>query len=334
MAEWQWKRWTAVERVAAGELSVSDAARAAGVSRRQMRRLVRAIKAEGRSALTHGNRWWVPPSKLAAATITRIVTLPDDLSRLQRCALHGEPAGGIATAGRERREGPPDPARAGCPRPAAPPTAPASAAARPACAGRPDAAVGQQPARLARRPWSLVMPGRRDRRCDGGSPQARTSSRRMRRGVPARPRRDRHGPRGAVEHLHGPARGVEAQRRSLDRGGRAARAARSHPDRPRPRGARHRGDLRRPVPASRRGVERLWGTLQDRLVSELRLATACTVDDANLVLTRHGPAHHARFAVPAQAPRQGESRQSSGQGQPLHPRRAWPFAYLQVYCDA
>ena len=75
MAEWQWKRWTAVERIAAGELTMPEAARAVGVSVRQLRRLVHAIKADGQAALQHGNQGRVPANKLAPATIARIVTL-------------------------------------------------------------------------------------------------------------------------------------------------------------------------------------------------------------------------------------------------------------------
>src|SRR5438046_14207 len=47
-------------------------------------------------------------------------------------------------------------------------------------------------------------------------------------------------------------------------------------------------------------VERLWGTLQDRLVSELRLAGARTIAEANAVLERYCPVHNRRFAIPAQ----------------------------------
>ena len=50
-------------------------------------------------------------------------------------------------------------------------------------------------------------------------------------------------------------------------------------------------------PQAKGRVERLWGTLQDRLVSELRLAKARTAADANTVLARYRPAHNARFAV-------------------------------------
>jgi transposase len=47
-------------------------------------------------------------------------------------------------------------------------------------------------------------------------------------------------------------------------------------------------------------VERLWGVLQDRLISELRLAGASTRGQANKVLNEYRQAHNKRFAVPAQ----------------------------------
>ena len=52
-------------------------------------------------------------------------------------------------------------------------------------------------------------------------------------------------------------------------------------------------------PQAKGRVERLWGTAQDRLTSELRLAKAKTVQDANEVLFRYAPDHNRRFAVPA-----------------------------------
>lgn len=51
-------------------------------------------------------------------------------------------------------------------------------------------------------------------------------------------------------------------------------------------------------PQAKGRVERMWGTLQDRLVSELRLAGACTAEEANAVLERYRPEHNRRFAVP------------------------------------
>ncbi len=55
-------------------------------------------------------------------------------------------------------------------------------------------------------------------------------------------------------------------------------------------------------PQARGRIERLWGTFQDRLVSELRLASASTIEEANQVLLSYLPKHNARFAVPARQP--------------------------------
>lgn len=52
-------------------------------------------------------------------------------------------------------------------------------------------------------------------------------------------------------------------------------------------------------PQAKGRVERLWGTLQDRLVSELRLNQTKTVEEANTVLERMRPEHNARFAIAA-----------------------------------
>lgn len=48
-------------------------------------------------------------------------------------------------------------------------------------------------------------------------------------------------------------------------------------------------------PQAKGRIERLWGTFQDRLVSELRLAGICTRDDANAFLESYLPAFNARF---------------------------------------
>jgi transposase len=55
-------------------------------------------------------------------------------------------------------------------------------------------------------------------------------------------------------------------------------------------------------PQAKGRVERLWGTFQDRLVSELRLADARTLAEANRVLSHFLPEYNQRFSVPAQEP--------------------------------
>jgi transposase len=55
-------------------------------------------------------------------------------------------------------------------------------------------------------------------------------------------------------------------------------------------------------PQAKGRIERLWGTFQDRLVSELRLAGARTIEEANEVLWKFLPEYNQRFKVePAEA---------------------------------
>jgi transposase len=56
-------------------------------------------------------------------------------------------------------------------------------------------------------------------------------------------------------------------------------------------------------PQAKGRIERLWGTFQDRLSSELRLAGAADLETANKVLHRFLPDHNRRFA---RAPRETE----------------------------
>ena len=55
-------------------------------------------------------------------------------------------------------------------------------------------------------------------------------------------------------------------------------------------------------PQAKGRIERLWGTFQDRLASELRLAQVSNLMDANQLLARHLPRHNRRFTVAPQDP--------------------------------
>ena len=55
-------------------------------------------------------------------------------------------------------------------------------------------------------------------------------------------------------------------------------------------------------PQAKGRIERLWGTFQDRLVSELRLARARTLEETNAVLQAFLPRYNARFTRPAAQP--------------------------------
>jgi len=52
-------------------------------------------------------------------------------------------------------------------------------------------------------------------------------------------------------------------------------------------------------PQAKGRIERLWGTFQDRLVSELRLAQVATIEEANRFLPDFLDRHNAQFTLPA-----------------------------------
>ena len=56
-------------------------------------------------------------------------------------------------------------------------------------------------------------------------------------------------------------------------------------------------------PQAKGRIERLFGTLQDRLVAELRLAHITTLEAANRFLPTYLPRHNARFAIAPAEPR-------------------------------
>ena len=55
-------------------------------------------------------------------------------------------------------------------------------------------------------------------------------------------------------------------------------------------------------PQAKGRVERLWQTFQDRLVSELRLVGASSIQEANQVLAQFLPEYNRKFRVPAKEP--------------------------------
>ena len=66
--------------------------------------------------------------------------------------------------------------------------------------------------------------------------------------------------------------------------------------------------IRAHSPQAKGRVERSFGTAQDRWVKELRLAKACTCDQANAVLEKLVPAHNQQFAKPARQPKDAHRR--------------------------
>lgn len=56
------------------------------------------------------------------------------------------------------------------------------------------------------------------------------------------------------------------------------------------------------TPQAKGRIERLWGTLQERLVIEMRLAGINTLEDANAFLEAYIDRHNEKFAVPPENP--------------------------------
>ena len=56
------------------------------------------------------------------------------------------------------------------------------------------------------------------------------------------------------------------------------------------------------APQAKGRVERAAGIFQDRLITELRLAGATTIEQAKAVLKQFLPRYNRRFQVPAQCP--------------------------------
>ena len=66
------------------------------------------------------------------------------------------------------------------------------------------------------------------------------------------------------------------------------------------------------TPQAKGRVERAWGTFQGRLVSELRLAGASTIEEANSVLWDFLPRYNSQFGVPAAQPGSAYRQQPPG----------------------
>ncbi len=80
-------------------------------------------------------------------------------------------------------------------------------------------------------------------------------------------------------------------------------------------------------PQAKGRVERLWGTAQDRLVVELRLAGARTREEADVVLAAWLVRHNARFAVAATDPEAASWRPVPGG---LAPEELFCFRHSRV----
>lgn len=294
------QRLAVLTHVLAGELSPDQAAAYLGLSGRQVRRLLDRLRREGVGALVHGNRGRAPANRIDEVHRERLVALAKDtyagFNPVHMAEELAEERPDLAVSARSLRR---ILAAGGLP-PARTRRAPRHRSRRERMprAGMLLQADGSRHDWLeGRGPWLTlvgaiddatgVIPAAvfRDQEDAAGyfSVLARTA---RRVGLPLALYTDRHGifrkdpgrPPTLTEQLTG--------QRSLTQVGRALEAL----------GVRW-------VPASspqaKGRSERCWGTLQDRLVSELRRAGAASREEADAVLERFLPRFNARFGVPA-----------------------------------
>lgn len=302
MSVGQWKRLEAVERIAKGELTVGQAAQVLGLSARQVRRVRRAVKKRGAQGVVHGNSGRVPANRLAEKIRRRIVELRrkkydgfndhhfteklvevegvkvsrPSVQRMLREAGIGPPRKRRPPRHRRRRE-------------------------RKAQAGLMLLWDGSRHDWLEGRGPMLCLMGSVDdasgellagahfveQECAAGYLTVLKAIAEEK-GLPWSAYMDQHGSlRRNDEHWT-----LEEELRGEQDPTQVGRALKSL-------GIEVIYAL---SPQAKGRVERLWETLQDRLVSELRLAGAATAAEANAVLERFRPDYNRRFAVSPRNP--------------------------------
>jgi transposase len=297
MSEGQWKRLDAVERLERGTLTSGEVAQVLGLSVRQVRRLRRAVEKRGRAGMVHGNTGRAPQHRIAEEVRTQIVELRRgryagfndqhfteklrdvegvgisraSVQRLLRAAGIGPPRKRRAPKHRRRRD-------------------------RKAQAGLMILWDGSRHAWLEERGPLLclmgavddasgeLLPGAHfvDQECAAGYLTVLKAIA-VEKGLPWSAYMDRHGSlKRNDDHWT-----LEEELRGKQDPTQVGRALQT---------------LEIEViyalsPQAKGRVERLWGTLQDRLVSELRLAGARTATEATAVLEGFRADYNQRFAV-------------------------------------
>lgn len=293
------QRLVVLNRVLVGDLTGVEAAAALGLSVRQVRRILAAYRKEGAAALAHGNRGHTPAHALAPALGQRVIALAQTtyaglndthlsellaeeegiilsrhtVRRLRRAAGLERPRQRRLPAHRRRRERKP---QAGMllQLDASPHAWLAERGPRLTLVAAIDDATGTVPAAVFREQE------------DAAGYLAVLHQMVSTVGVPEAVYHDRHaifvrsaGERESLAEQLAGAREPTQVGRALRELGIVSIVAHS--------------------PQAKGRVERLFGTLQDRLVAELGLAGAATLAEANAVLTAYLPHFNARFAVPA-----------------------------------
>lgn len=296
------QRGHVLTQILEGRLTVPEAAPLLHLSIRQVRRLLAEVRRHGLTALAHGNRGRVSPRRLAEAVRTRLVTLArtryahiNDYHLTELLAEHEGLRLSRPTVQRALRA-----AGIGSPRTRRAPKHRRRRARMPQ-AGLLVLMDGSQHAWLEARGPAFVLQAalddatgaliaavfRPEEDAHGYFLVLRQLIRRY--GIPAAVYTDRHGifhreartPQGLTAQLQGVVASTQIGRTLQELGIRWIPAS---------------------SPQAKGRIERLFGTLQDRLVTELRLAAASTLAEAQRVLDRFRPRYNARFAQPAAQP--------------------------------
>ncbi len=298
MSQRQWRKLDVVERIERGELTICEGAQVLGLSRRQVQRLRKKVRLLGAKGVLHGNAGRTPKHKTAALVAGRVVELrrekyagfndqhfTEKLAEVEGLKLSRQ------TVRRLLRK-----AGIGSPRKRRPVKHRRRRDRRPQAGqmilwdgSRHDWLEGRGP-RLCLMAaiddaTGELLPGAHfvEQECSAGYLRVLRDILAVK-GVPLSAYMDRHG---------------SLKRNDKHWTREEQLAGRQEPTHVR----RVLDDLDVQVlyalsPQAKGRVERLWGTLQDRLVSELRLADARSVIGANRVLLRYRLQHNARFAVP------------------------------------
>lgn len=302
MSDREWKRLDVVRRLERGALTVEEASKVLGLSERQMRRVHRAVKRYGSDGVVHGNTGRPPPNRFSDPQRARIVRLArkkyvgfNDHHFAEKLVEEEElvisrpsvqrilRAAGVRAV---RRRRPPKHRRRRDRKPQA---------------GLMVLWDGSRHAWLEERGPVLCLMGAIDdatgellpgahfveQECAAGYLRVLEAIAREK-GLPLSAYMDRHSSLKRNDDcwtLEEELRGTQDPTQV----GRALDALDIEP-------------IYALSPQANGRVERLWGTLQDRLTSELRLTKARTSVEANAVLDRYRPTHNRRFAIaPADA---------------------------------
>ncbi len=311
MSQGQWRKLDVVERTERGELTIGEGAQVLGLSRRQVQRLRKKVRLLGAKGVLHGNAGRAPKNRTSALVLERVVELwrekyagfndqhfTEKLAELEGLHLSRQTVRRLlrkAGIGSPRKRRPPKHRRRRDRRPQAGQMILWDGSRHDWLEGRGpflclmaaiDDATGE------------LLPGAHfvEQECSAGYLRVLRDILAVK-GVPLSAYMDRHGALKRndkhwthEEQLAGRQEPTHV-RRALDDLGVQVLYALS--------------------PQAKGRVERLWGTLQDRLVSELRLADTRDTLGANRVLLRYRLQHNARFAV--------QPRESNSAWRPLPP---------------